>query len=105
MILEDLFEKDGLGGRRPVASKELILVSFSGELAIEYEDTGDWKLSGVADRERFNFSDGALVTFLSIGVGDCSLRAPTPKKLSCSSTSLNPFRIASKFSRVGIGSD
>jgi len=106
IMLEDRFENEGRGGRSPATSKVCIFESFSGELAMEYVDTGDcWgMLSWVTDRVRFTFSDGALVTFRSMGVGDCSLLAPMPKKLPCSSTSVNPFLIASKFRRVGIGS-
>ncbi len=84
MTLEDRLENDGRGGRSPVASNEFILVGFSGELTIEYVDTGDCcgRLSCVADRESCNFSScsvGRLGAPLSMGVGDCSLLAPIPK--------------------------
>lgn len=88
-MLEVRFEKEGRGGRRPAASKECIFWSFSGELAIEYVEMGEWagKLSWVVDLERCPLSNLSVLRYdwlwldwlLSKGVGECSLRAPASK--------------------------
>ncbi len=78
MMLDERRGNSCLGGTSPEESKEYFLAGiFSGlEIGALVVGEGAGTLSYVVDLELDSLSSGSV---LSIGVGDCSLRAPMPK--------------------------